>query len=213
LLDLFAAQQALKQEIGCGAYLLNAYALDCEQALLADLGMVIKQAPLRHMRTKTGLALSAAMTNCGSLGWVSDHQGYRYTRLDPLTQQPWPMMPTSFLKLAQAAAAVAGYAEFAPDAALINRYAVGASMGLHQDKDEQDMTQPIVSVSLGIAATFQFGGLRRTDKVFKLQLSHGDVVVWGGDARLKFHGILPLPAGKHSATGNCRINLTLRKAG
>lgn len=212
-MDLFAAQQDFKQEIGRGAYLLSGYALTCEQALLADLGLVLSQAPLRHMRTKSGLALSAAMTNCGSLGWVSDHHGYRYERLDPNTQQPWPMMPASFLKLAQAAAAVAGYADFAPDAALINRYAVGASMGLHQDKDEQDLTQPIVSVSLGIAATFQFGGLRRTDKVFKLQLSHGDVVVWGGDARLKFHGILPLPAGEHPATGNYRINLTLRKAG
>jgi alkylated DNA repair protein (DNA oxidative demethylase) len=212
-MDLFAAQQALKQVIGPGACLLKGYALSYEQALLADIGLIISQAPLRHMRTKTGLALSAAMTNCGSLGWVSDQHGYRYERLDPLTQQPWPMLPASFLQLAQAAAAVAGYANFVPDAALINRYAVGASMGLHQDKDEQDLTQPIVSVSLGIAATFQFGGLRRTDKVFKLQLSHGDVVVWGGDARLKFHGILPLPAADHPATGNCRINLTLRKAG
>lgn len=212
-MDLFSVQQNHKQDIGAGACLLTGYALGCEQRLLADLGNIIRLAPLRHMLTKTGLALSAAMTNCGALGWVSDHKGYRYERLDPLTRQPWPAMPASFQQLASLAAAAAGYADFAPDAALINRYAVGASMGLHQDKDELDLSQPIVSVSLGITATFQFGGLSRSDKVYQLQLSHGDVVVWGGDARLKFHGILPLLAADHPATGNYRINLTLRKAG
>jgi alkylated DNA repair protein (DNA oxidative demethylase) len=212
-MDLFAQQQDQKQLIGSDACLLTGYALNHESALLADLALVIGQAPLRHMLTKMGFALSAAMTNCGELGWVSDRQGYRYERLDPLTQQPWPKMPASFLQLAHDAAAIAGYADFQPDAALINQYQVGASMGLHQDKNELDFSQPIVSVSLGIAATFQFGGLSRADKAFKLQLNHGDVVVWGGDSRLRFHGILPLKPSDHPATGKYRINLTLRKAG
>jgi alkylated DNA repair protein (DNA oxidative demethylase) len=212
-MDLFAQQQELKQAMGTDAFLLKAYALSDERDLLDDLAWVIQQAPLRHMMTKMGFAMSAAMTNCGELGWISDRKGYRYAKLDQLTQQPWPALPASFLQLAHEAAAVAGYADFKPDAALINQYAVGASMGLHQDKNELDYSQPIVSVSLGIDATFLFGGLSRADKAFKLPLSHGDVVVWGGDARLKFHGILPLKASTHPATGNYRFNLTLRKAG
>jgi len=133
--------------------------------------------------------------------------------VDPLTQQPWPSMPASFAALAQQAAALAGYPDFSADACLINRYQVGARMGLHQDKNERDFSQPIVSVSLGLTATFQFGGLMRSDKTLSLPLYHGDVVVWGGAARLRYHGVLPLKAGMHPALGESRINLTFRKAG
>ena len=157
--------------------------------------------------------MSVAMTNCGKLGWVSDKKGYRYVALNPSTGALWQAMPMSFLQLAKNAAAEAGYANFVPDACLINQYAIGARMSLHQDKDEQDFSQPIVSVSLGCAARFLFGGLKRSDKPSKILLQHGDVVVWGGKSRLNYHGVMPLQANNHEALGACRFNLTFRKAG
>ena len=157
--------------------------------------------------------MSVAMTNCGKLGWVSDKKGYRYDALDPSTGAPWQAMPMSFLQLAKNAAAEAGYANFVPDACLINQYEIGARMSLHQDKDEQDFSQPIVSVSLGCAATFLFGGLKRSDKPRKILLQHGDIVVWGGKSRLNYHGIMPLRTNNHEALGAYRFNLTFRKAG
>lgn len=156
--------------------------------------------------------MSVAMTNCGPLGWVSDRHGYRYQPLDPDSGQPWPAMPPVFCQLAQDAAAAAGYPGFAPDACLINRYAPGARLSLHQDRDEADYAHPIVSVSLGIAAVFLWGGVRRADKARRIALWHGDVVVWGGPARLRFHGVLPLAEAQHPSTGGQRINLTFRKA-
>lgn len=212
-MDLFESQQPVKLAISAETYWLKGFALSFENALLADLKTIINQAPLRHMMTKMGFAMSAAMTNCGALGWVSDRKGYRYDSNDPLTDKPWPTMPASFLQLAHQAANEAGYVDFQPDACLINQYKVGAGMSLHQDKNELDFNQPIVSVSLGIPATFLFGGLSRSDKTIKLPLVHGDVVVWGGESRLKFHGIMPLKANYHPATGEFRINLTFRKAG
>ena len=157
--------------------------------------------------------MSVAMTNCGSLGWVTDRSGYRYDSLDPERGQPWPAMPASFLRLAQTAAAKAGFPDFCPDACLINRYEAGAKLSLHQDKDERDFAAPIVSVSLGIPAVFLFGGLNRADKTMRVPLVHGDVVVWGGPARLRYHGVLPLKPGHHPAFGARRVNLTFRKAG
>ncbi len=115
--------------------------------------------------------------------------------------------------MAQDAAASAGFNGFVPDACLINRYAPGARLSLHQDKDERDFRQPIVSVSLGVPAIFLFGGLRREDKPIRIQLAHGDVVVWGGPARLRYHGVMPLKQATHRLTGEHRINLTFRKAG
>ena len=195
-------------------YLLRGFALqDSAHLLLADMQAVITQAPLRNMMTPMGFAMSAAMTNCGELGWISNQQGYRYDTLDPNTGKPWPRMAGSFLLLAQTAAAECGYADFTPNACLINQYKIGASMGLHQDKNEQDLSQPIVSVSFGIAATFLFGGLKRSDKTDRIPLNHGDVVVWGGNARLKFHGIMPLKPNNHEVLGSYRYNLTFRKAG
>ncbi|MDI1360702.1 DNA oxidative demethylase AlkB [Methylotenera sp.] len=212
-MDLFENMQPNKLEIIKDAYLLKSYALTNEKALLSDLEQAVSQAPLRHMMTKMGFAMSAAMTNCGVLGWVSDHQGYRYDMKDPATNKPWPVMPASFQQLATLAAAEAGFNDFQPDACLINQYQVGASMGLHQDKNELDFNQPIVSVSLGIPAVFQFGGLNRMDKTHKIPLMHGDIVVWGGQSRIHFHGIAPLKMNTHPILGAYRYNLTFRKAG
>lgn len=199
------------ERLGEAALVLRAFVpepravLDCIEAVAAI-------SPWRHMQTPGGYEMSVAMTNCGTYGWVSDRKGYRYAPQDPLTGLAWPAMPASFLKLAQDAAQAAGFSDFVPDACLINRYAHGAKMGLHQDKDEQDMRQPIVSVSLGLPATFLFGGLKRSDKTQRVLLQDGDVVVWGGEDRLRYHGILPLKAGRHAATGEYRFNLTFRKA-
>ncbi|HEY0842191.1 DNA oxidative demethylase AlkB [Methylotenera sp.] len=211
-MDLFGNIKPAETALA-GVILLKGFALKDEATLLADLTSIITQAPLRHMVTPSGFAMSVAMTNCGELGWVTDRQGYRYAHLDPLTHKPWPSMPASFLALSQAAALTVGYADFIPDACLINRYLTGARMGLHQDKNERDFTQPIVSVSLGVPAMFQFGGFKRADKTLSFPLYHGDVVVWGGDARLRYHGVLPLKASTHPALGESRINLTFRKAG
>lgn len=212
-MDLFENVQPSRLEIVKDAYLLKAYALANEQTILIDLATIISRAPLRHMMTKMGFAMSAAMTNCGALGWISDRKGYRYDGKDPVTGKIWPSMPASFQQIANLAAAEAGFADFQADACLINQYKVGASMGLHQDKNELDYKQPIVSVSLGIPAIFQFGGLSRADKPIKIPLVHGDVVVWGGESRLKFHGILPLKINTHPILGAYRYNLTFRKAG
>lgn len=213
MMDLFDNLMPQKQEIVKDAYLLKGLALQNATELLADVIQITQTAPFRHMVTPGGFAMSVAMTNCGALGWVTDRKGYRYANNDPLTNQPWPEMPASFKQLAQQAASEAGFDNFVPDACLINQYKIGARMTLHQDKDEQDFSQPIVSVSLGLPATFQFGGFERADKVTKLLLVHGDVVVWGGESRLRFHGILPLKAGHHPALGEFRMNLTFRKAG
>ena len=169
--------------------------------------------PLRRMSTRGGGMLSVAMTNCGSLGWISDRAGYRYDAVDPQTGRSWPPMPDAFAALAGRAAVACGFAALAPDACLINRYQAGTRMSLHQDRDELDLAAPIVSVSLGLPATFLFGGLKRTDPVLRLRLQHGDVVVWGGASRLAFHGVAPLRAGDHPSTGGSRINLTFRRVG
>lgn len=213
--DLFGGndpRQSAHQTIAPGAMLLRGFALDDQRALLDGIDRIATAAPFRRMQTPGGHVMSVAMTNCGGAGWVTDRRGYRYSPTDPETGRPWPAMPDAFLTLARAAAAQAGYADFRPDACLINRYAPGARMSLHQDRDERDMTQPIVSVSLGLPATFQFGGLKRGDPVAKYALLHGDCVVWGGPSRLCWHGVLTLKDGDHPATGPLRLNLTFRGA-
>ena len=156
---------------------------------------------------------SVAMTNCGRLGWVSSESGYRYAEQDPVSGLPWPPMPGAMLDLARGAAAAAGFDGFVPDACLVNRYEPGARLTMHQDKDECDYREPIVSVSLGVPAVFMFGGLKRKDRPLRLALTHGDVVVWGGSSRLRYHGVAPLKAARHPFAGPARINLTLRRAG
>jgi alkylated DNA repair protein (DNA oxidative demethylase) len=196
-----------------GAMLLSGFARPLEGPLVTAVERISELAPFRHMSTPGGHRMSVAMTNCGAAGWVTDRTGYRYDALDPESGRRWPPMPDVFTDLAARAAERAGFEGFAPDACLINRYASGARLSLHQDKNEQDFEAPIVSVSLGLPAIFLFGGLDRADRPRRLPLSHGDVVVWGGPARLRYHGVLPLEEGHHPLLGAYRINLTLRKAG
>jgi DNA oxidative demethylase len=196
-----------------GAELLRGFAIPFESELITALRDIANQAPFRHMMTPGGHQMSVAMTNCGPLGWVTDRTGYRYDGNDPETGKPWPAIPVAFCRLAAHAAAQAGFFEFSPDACLINRYEPGARMSLHQDRDEDDFGAPIVSVSLGLPAIFLFGGLKRSDKPRRFRLQHGDVVVWGGPARLAFHGVAPLADGEHALLGRQRINLTFRRAG
>jgi alkylated DNA repair protein (DNA oxidative demethylase) len=194
-----------------GAVLLRAYAFSEAAALVDDAGHVAERAPFRHQVTPGGFTMSVGMTNCGRVGWVSDRTGYRYDPNDPDTGAPWPEIPPSFLSLAVRAAAEAGFADYDPDACLINRYTAGSKLGLHQDRDEKDAWAPIVSVSLGLPATFLWGGKKRGEPVRRMRLESGDVVVWGGPARFVYHGVAPLKAGEHPLTGAARINLTFRK--
>jgi DNA oxidative demethylase len=213
--DLFSAAKSAEpphEIMAEGAMLLRGKALPFERDVLAALQVITLQAPFRHMTTPGGFVMSVAMTNCGAAGWITDRTGYRYDRLDPESGQPWPLLPKSFLDLATSAAAEAGYPNFVPDACLINRYEPGARLTLHQDKNERDFSNPIVSVSLGLPATFHFGGLKRNDPVRKFALRHGDVAVWGGPSRLRYHGVTELKDGNHETVGRMRINLTFRGA-
>ncbi len=210
---LFDEQEPAELDLTPGARVLHGFALEAAPALLEGAAAVQAQAPLRRMVTPGGLTMNVAMTNCGALGWVSDRRGYRYQARDPLSGEPWPAMPAAFVDLAREAADRAGFTGFEPDACLVNRYEPGTKLSLHQDRNEQDYAQPIVSVSLGLPAVFQFGGLQRSERPMRLTLQHGDVVVWGGPARLRFHGVLPLAEGTHPLLGRQRINLTFRRAG
>jgi DNA oxidative demethylase len=212
--DLFDPHSPEKEKVALGAdaVVLRRFACDIEAELLAALGTVTALAPFRNMVTPGGYTMSVAMSNCGAAGWVTDLSGYRYTRQDPVSGNPWPPMPAVFLSLATRAAAAAGFEDFLPDACLINSYAPGTKLSLHQDRNEADFAHPIVSVSLGLPARFLFGGLRRNDRVTRVELRHGDVVVWGRSMRLAYHGVDTLKDGEHPATGRCRFNLTFRKA-
>ncbi len=195
-----------------GAVLLHGFSLAYEQPILQAIPAIESQAPFRHMLTPGGLRMSVAMTNCGAVGWVSDQKGYRYAAQDPASGKPWPPMPELWRQLARQAAVAAGFSGFEPNACLINRYEPGTRLSLHQDKDEGDFSAPVVSVSLGVPAVFLFGGAKRSDKSRRVPLMHGDVVVWGGPARLFYHGVAPLKDDHHPLLGNRRINLTFRKA-
>jgi len=214
-LDLFENEATLprSEQIGPQSYVLRAYARPYVSEILPALDALVQAAAFRHLVTPGGFEMSVALTNCGTLGWTSDRQGYRYTGHDPQTGRAWPAMPQVLLRLAQNAAAEAGFDDFIPDACLVNRYVPGARLSLHQDKDERNFKAPIVSVSLGLSATFLFGGLERADKSLRIPLEHGDVVVWGGVDRLRYHGILPLKTGHHPLLGEQRINFTFRRAG
>lgn len=214
--DLFApapGDEPHAERLAAGTVLLHGMAAPLAADLLTDIRHIAAQAPFRHMLTPGGYRMGVATTSCGTLGWVSDHHGYRYSRIDPGNGQPWPAMPDSWLTLASDAAARAGFAGFVPDACLINRYVPGCKLSLHQDKDERDFSAPIVSLSLGLPAVFELGGLRRSARCARLTLRHGDILVWGGPDRLRYHGVLPLVGGTHPLLGECRINLTFRLAG
>ena len=201
-------------ELAPGAALLPGAAMDEEAQILHDLDDLLVQAPPRHMLTPGGLRMSVAMSNCGRLGWVSDRSGYRYQQSDPESGRPWPPLPASFMRLARRAASRAGYDDFEPDACLLSVYAPGARLSLHQDKDERDVAgHPLVSLSLGLPAVFQLGGLARGDKAIKVPLSHGDALVWGGASRLRYHGVATVADGEHPRLGRRRVNLSFRRAG
>jgi DNA oxidative demethylase len=213
--DLFenlGATGPTREKLAEGAVLLRGFARPQQHELVAAIEVITAQAPFRHLITPGGYRMSVAMTNCGAVGWVSDASGYRYDEIDPESGKPWPAMPALFRTLAEQAAAEAGFTGFAPDACLINRYEPGTRLSLHQDRDERHLGAPIVSVSLGLPATFLFGGLKRSGPTRRTRLEHGDVVVWGGPARLAFHGVAPLAEGEHGLLGHKRINLTFRRA-
>jgi DNA oxidative demethylase len=209
--DLFAGERR-DVPLGPGAAILGGFALDLADALVAHVMRLSALSPFRHMTTRGGKRLSVAMYNCGEVGWVSDRSGYRYDALDPETGAPWPALPDLFLNLANRAAQALHFDGFMPDACLVNRYGPGARLSLHQDLDERDRTAPIVSVSLGLPATFLWGGHHRHGRPVRHRLVHGDVVVWGGPSRMIFHGVDELKAGDHPVTGAMRYNLTFRKA-
>ncbi|MBE7212151.1 MAG: DNA oxidative demethylase AlkB [Gluconacetobacter diazotrophicus] len=197
--------------LGKGAAVLPGFASERAEALLAAIPALEAVSPFRHLEVPGGRRMSVAILNCGDLGWVSDRTGYRYDPVDPDTGRAWPAMPAAFRAVAAEAAAVLGFDGFAPEACLVNRYATGARMGLHRDRDEEDAVSPIVSVSLGVAARFAWGGMARGDKVRRVRLEHGDVVVWGGSSRMAFHGVEAVAAAEHPATGALRYNLTFRR--
>ena len=195
-----------------GAMVLRGFARSDVAALVAAVSHIAAVSPFRHMVTPGGFRMSVAMTSCGEAGWITDRRGYRYSREDPATGRPWPPMPPMFLSLAARAAAEAGFDGFDPDACLINRYAPETKLSLHRDEDERDLAAPVVSVSLGLPAIFLWGGLARSERTRRIRLDSGDVVVWGGPARLVYHGVAPLADGEHPLTRRCRINLTFRRA-
>lgn len=199
------------EPLGEGVTLLRAFCRDQSLALLDSITTVADASPFRQMVVPSGHIMSVAMTNCGDLGWTTDRTGYRYTTHDPTTTEAWPAMPAGLVDLAQRAAATAGFPGFTPNACLINRYAIGARLSLHQDKNEQDYTHPIVSVSLGLPATFLLGTLRRSDTPRRIRIEHGDILAWGGPSRLIYHGVAPIAAGEHPLTGPFRINVTFRR--
>lgn len=213
-LPLFADARSApeREQLALGAWVLRGFAIEAAETLLAEVARIAAATPFRHLITPGGRRMSVAMTNCGAVGWFSDRRGYRYTEADPETGEPWPAMPDSFARLARDAASEAGFENYAPDVCLINRYDAGTRLTLHQDHDEHDRRAPIVSVSLGIPATFLFGGLARKDPQRRVSLVHGDVVVWGGQSRMRYHGVLPIKDGEHPLTGALRINLTFRVA-
>jgi len=210
--DLFdgLSTEPRREDIADGAMVLRGFAAEQASELVRGVDDIARAAPFRHMVTPGGFSMSVAMTNCGQAGWVTDRSGYRYDARDPESGRPWPAMPAVFADLAVRAAAEAGFVGFRPESCLINRYEPGARMSLHQDRNERDFGQPIVSVSLGLPAVFLFGGLKRADRARRVPLRHGDVVVWGGSARLNFHGVAPLADDVHPLLGRSRINLTFR---
>jgi alkylated DNA repair protein (DNA oxidative demethylase) len=216
-LSLFETDEASgnpeqNERLADGVMLLHGFVLPSATVLREQIDGITAVSPFRQMVTPGGYRMSVQMTSCGQVGWITDKHGYSYAAIDPLSGAGWPAMPKPFMEIAQQAASVAGFPEFIPDSCLINCYLPGTKLSLHQDKDEQDFSFPIVSISLGLTATFLFGGMTRKDKIHRIRLQHGDAVVWGGPSRLRFHGIDPLAFGVHPEFGTTRVNLTFRKA-
>ncbi|THJ30850.1 DNA oxidative demethylase AlkB [Lampropedia aestuarii] len=211
--DLFAdSPEEQRVALGPQAVVLRQKASPLAAELVARIEDVLQHSPLYQMATPGGKPLSVRTTSCGTHGWSSDPTGYSYVRHHPLTDQAWPEIPAAWSALATEAAQEAGFAQFAPDTCLINQYGLDSKMALHQDRSEQDLRQPVVSISLGMSALFLWGGMQRSDKPAHVLLHHGDMVVWGGVDRLRFHGIKHLTGAPHPQLGAMRYNLTLRRA-
>ncbi|MBI6727331.1 DNA oxidative demethylase AlkB [Pseudomonas viridiflava] len=214
--DLFGPSEAFKstEKHGVDTHLFRGFAVESASELLRLIGTIDEQSPFKDMFTPSGLLMSVKTTECGKLGWrASNDVGHYYNKRNPVAQKSWPLMPALFRDLAVEAAQKAGFNLFEPDACIINKYLPGAKLGMHQDRDELDFSQPIVSLSLGLPATFKLGGSERTDPAISVQLNHGDVIVWGGQDRLRYHGVLPIKEGFHPLTAGARYNLTFRVAG
>ncbi len=214
--DLFQTAnngESWQENIRDDVVVLRQYANKQAAEILKEVELITAVAPFRKMKTPSGLSMSAELTSCGKYGWISDQQGYRYSKSDPLNNNAWPKLPELFFKFGREAAKKAGFSDFKPDVCMINRYAPASKMSLHQDRNERDFSEkaPIVSLSLGVPANFYFGGLERSDPTIKIPLIHGDVVVWGGKSRLCFHGVGVIKDDYHPMLGNFRINLTFRK--
>lgn len=175
--------------------------------------LVSKSAEFSHPTTKSGGVYSAEITNCGTVGWWSDSKGYRYTEKDPRSGRAWPKMPKLFVDTLESALHGTSAEGFEPDACLINHYVKGAKMGLHQDKDEADFSHPIVTISLGAAADFLIGGVKRSDPSQSIMVESGDIMIMGGESRMRFHGIRKIYPGSSPLPDlDGRISLTFRKA-
>lgn len=210
--DLFAPAPSRSGEARPAPGMLLFSRLDAAEMLVRDIAGMAERSPFRHMVTPGGHAMQVATTSCGARGWTSDRSGYRYAERDPLTGAPWPPMPEAWRALAQEAAARAGFTGFDPDSCLINRYAVGTRLSAHRDIDEEALGQPVVSVSLGLPGRFMLYGLERGGRAQPIGLAHGDVLVFGGPARLRYHAVAPIRPGEHPSTGPFRLNLTFRRA-
>jgi len=199
-------------ELFPGAVLMRGLAASQDIELLSAVKALEAVAPFRHVTTPGGLPMMVVTTACGNRNRLYENSGFRYESGQP--EAPFrrrPPMPEVFYEIAVRSARLAGFERFRPDAGLVNRYQAGVKLGLHQDRHECDLTQPIVSVSLGLPAVFLLGGLQRTDPTRRILLEHGDALVWGGPSRMRYHGVLPLKPGSHELTGPYRYNLTFRK--
>jgi DNA oxidative demethylase len=194
------------EEVCPGAVLMRGLASPQDREFLDAVDNITTAAPLHHAVTPTGLPMSVMVTDCGDSIALA-----RRWQADAEPKRRWPPMPVVLREFAVRAAVRAGFPKFRPDSCHINRYQAGTKLGLHQDRHECDLTQPIVSVSFGLQCVFLFGGVVRTEKPRHILLEHGDVFVWGGPSRMRFHGVQPLKPGSHLLTGPYRINLTFRK--
>ncbi len=211
--DIYAPDfDALSIQISPDAVLFKAALKPVASSLLEEIRTISGANPFRQRKTPGGQLMSAAMTNCGAWGWVTDADGYRYSDIEPETGRTWLPIPAVWIQWVNLFCQRAGLGTFNPDACLINRYAPGAGMGLHQDKDEKDLAIPIVSFSLGAPVLFRWGGLNRQEPVSEFLLEHGDVLVWGGADRMRFHGVKKLRRYQHPLTGHYRYNLTFRQS-
>ena len=195
------------EELYPGAVLMRGLALPQDREFFAAMESIIAAAPLHHAVTPGGLPMGVMVTDCGDSRAFAN----RWDAANTPGKQPWPRMPRVLYDFAIRCANRSGFPLFRPDACHINRYHAGIKLGLHQDRHEIDLNQPIVSISLGLECIFLLGGLQRTDKARHILLEHGDVIVWGGPSRMRFHGVQPLKPGSHPLTGPYRYNLTFRR--